>query len=1398
MRSRDEFEALVLRKLEAKRSGAVRTRRAWESVAATAAACFLMVLTAYLVVPDGFGAPVVTVTPVVTVDGETTVPETMSEEEITLRALADAALAEKYGIFDFSTFDIYGVMHDDEATFNYTFQFDGYRTDERYTVSLTYEGVILKITDEEAGLYTEGRIFDRFAKVDVERALASLAEQRRPYAHIKNHACEMTVSSNKLQLYVEIIEDIDPPETEIYDGTVFDSGCGKDHRHIMFRETVTAIGDVDSVTTEAPETTAPETTAPPLFEDEEEKLAFYSDPSMSLEALREGLVKTQCPADLLPTAVKSLNDSEILSLMPYFEDMTVREILSLEPFCSPEQIDLGWLLYCQSEQAELADGEYERVLNLFWGDWTDEDDVEAFWQGNKLTTSDYEAILRDYLDAKLTPYLLQWLRKETSYLPEYDAYYSFHTDYNVAPLVILQGWQTEEGGYLIRFRQEDSFNGDFTVWLQPVGDRYRIKQLLCLGEPISEKTGEALEEIDRIVGENNKGKAPKERVEDIYQAYLSLPLESKVRMAEDGESPNFRLTLRYKNSSTEDIWLEEDLIRIGDVWYKPEREAYRSLLELVDEAFQTETESSDATAPDTTAPESDDSSVIDGEEVAFYPDHALSLDALNEGIRKTGCPDELCPTGVRELNDLELLGLFPYLRDPTVREILFLDPFYTHEQIDFGRLLYCQIESAELTEEEKAFLFAEDDYAIRYKVGKLTTDEIIAIPKTYLGTTLTPRVLQTLWFEQYFDEYDAYYGLSTEDNVTPLVVLQGFQDADGDYLIRFSAGGKAGGDHVVRLSPEGNGYVIKQLLRLGEAIRGKEGEVLDAVYIGGLPYNGEEVDELYQAYLSLPLVKREGALDPDIPFIGMSFEYKSSVGEEIWLAPSNIGIDGRWYEPDGEAYGQLLERLGLSFEDFEEDTTEGTSCSHEYRVTAERETSCRQDGYRIYTCLLCSHNRSETIPALEHDYQRSDSLDSDCRKQGYDTYTCTVCHGSYTEDRPFASHTYADGYCTVCGEPQASEGLTYSLNADGASYTVTGMGTCTDTVVVIPARYQAYPVTRIGDRAFKDQTAVTAFGLPTSLREIDELAFSGCIGITEMVIPEGVTTLRYGALHCCDNLTELNLPSTLTEIEKDFYYSESGKLLAIPVAPDNPRYVFRDGALYDNGGTVLLQYAIGRKDETFTVPQGVTAIAFGAFRNAGLLQKVILPEGVTEIGNSAFEGCASLADISLPLSLVRIEGYAFDRCYALKTLYEGNSLKNHKVLTEIGEGAFKSCESLKTIRLPDGVTEIAGNTFAYCKALTTIELPSSVTIVGEYAFFRCGLGKIKLPSSVTSVGGKAFAECPNLTLARIPKSVTTMGYKVFDGCRALTKIYCAAPSCPTGWQPSWNSGTDAVVSWNVT
>lgn len=62
---------------------------------------------------------------------------------------------------------------------------------------------------------------------------------------------------------------------------------------------------------------------------------------------------------------------------------------------------------------------------------------------------------------------------------------------------------------------------------------------------------------------------------------------------------------------------------------------------------------------------------------------------------------------------------------------------------------------------------------------------------------------------------------------------------------------------------------------------------------------------------------------------------------------------------------------------------------------------------------------------------------------------------------------------------------------------------------------------------------------------------------------------------------------------------------------------------------------------------------------------------------------------------------------------------NGKKVTEIGNGAFSECKSMKTLVIGNCVTAIGANAFGECTLLTDVVLPDSVTDVGKYAFASC-------------------------------------------------------------------------------
>ncbi len=146
--------------------------------------------------------------------------------------------------------------------------------------------------------------------------------------------------------------------------------------------------------------------------------------------------------------------------------------------------------------------------------------------------------------------------------------------------------------------------------------------------------------------------------------------------------------------------------------------------------------------------------------------------------------------------------------------------------------------------------------------------------------------------------------------------------------------------------------------------------------------------------------------------------------------------------------------------------------------------------------------------------------------------------------------------------------------------------------------------------------------------------------------------------------------------------------------------------------------------------------------------------------------------------------YSDDKAEALVTGYQGSPSsviiadsitygKTKYPVTTLKYAAFRSCENLVYIKLPDSLTEIQGYVFAECKKLSSIEIPENDTIIGNGAFSGCiNLKHITIPRNVQKIDGSAFQNCTSLSLVQFnSEKCTSMSPWVFHGCPIRNFIF---------------------------
>lgn len=453
-----------------------------------------------------------------------------------------------------------------------------------------------------------------------------------------------------------------------------------------------------------------------------------------------------------------------------------------------------------------------------------------------------------------------------------------------------------------------------------------------------------------------------------------------------------------------------------------------------------------------------------------------------------------------------------------------------------------------------------------------------------------------------------------------------------------------------------------------------------------------------------------------------------------------------------------------------------TVCQHTFgEWDTVKQATCKEEGKRTRTCSTCSEVEEETIPKNEdHTPVIDAAVPATCKDTGLTEGShCAVCNKIFVKqvETPKEQHNFIDGYCDSCKEKKVSEGLKFE-DYDGYA-AVVGIGTCTDTVIIIPdVAPSGLPVKEIGMQAFKNCTNIKEVIIPDAVGTILMEAFMNCTSLEKITLPAEYWDMQMRTFKSCTSLKEVVIPGNVFRVGAECFTNCTLENLTIPTSVTTySKDAFKDctianlyisslEAWFNSKFNNANSNPLYRAENLYLNNALVTAIEInnnipsGAFMGYKKLTKVVIGNSVKTIGDSAFYGCSELTEVVF-----------------------GNKLET------IGTSAFYNCTKLTVIQLPSSLKTLSNKAFYGCSALQAVTIASGLQSVGDYAFSGCiTLCAIDFPTTVTYMGISCLEKCASLESVTIPfVGVSTcsgqyeafgslFGSTQYDGGEMITQI----------------------------
>ncbi|MGN0581585.1 MAG: leucine-rich repeat protein [Oscillospiraceae bacterium] len=247
---------------------------------------------------------------------------------------------------------------------------------------------------------------------------------------------------------------------------------------------------------------------------------------------------------------------------------------------------------------------------------------------------------------------------------------------------------------------------------------------------------------------------------------------------------------------------------------------------------------------------------------------------------------------------------------------------------------------------------------------------------------------------------------------------------------------------------------------------------------------------------------------------------------------------------------------------------------------------------------------------------------------------------------------------------------------------------------------------------------------------------------------------------------EVNMQSVGTQT---YYFIDDGKTYTISqigTVPVNPPNI---------DDSYKIKFPSGYTLQTLKISDKVKTIGEAAFMDSGLTSLIFDDNSsLNVISPNAFKKCEQLENLDLPDSVTEIGKEAFANLESVKTIKLGNSV------TSIGISAFTNCKANETTEfiIPKTVTSIGENAFN-CIEMQNAKMiikgvsDSSDNSIGENIFNNAKFKSLELGENVRIVGANAFSSTTfnnNSSSLTLGDSVKEIQNAAFKGCGFTEKL----------------------------